>query len=178
MKHKIKSRRLKLKSLVVVILVILTFLPFAAAGQTMVVEESSDTQTTYALSMVRKLTFSAGNVHIQNTDKTSGIYTLNGLSYIRFAGTMTGLDKPQKLDGTALIMYPNPVSSMLKIELRGVENASGIIRILSLEGKELHVQKTKSPGIVTLDLRHLSKGIYLCHYNSGMVIETEKIIKQ
>ena len=60
-------------------------------AQTMYVWESNSTQTDYALSNIRKMTFSGGNVTIQKTDNSTGVYGLSGLRYLNFTDLATSI---------------------------------------------------------------------------------------
>jgi len=147
-------------------------------AQTMYVKQSSGTQTAYTLSSVRKMTFSLGNVTVQKTDNSTGVYALSGLQYLNFTDLTTSIaNLPIQLGNTNIITYPNPVTDVLNIDLTGVAS-EGTISILSLDGKVLQVQKTSGTGIVTLNLSQLPQGIYLCCYTNETEIKTVKIIKQ
>lgn len=147
-------------------------------AQTMYVKQSNGTQTAYALSNVRKMTFSAGNVTVQKTDNTTGVYALSGLKYLSFENLTTGINEPQMAAGNTLLIYPNPVTDMLTIDLTGTNNGEGHISILNLEGKVMQKQQTEGTGIVSLNLSQLPQGIYLCRYTNGTETKTVKIIKQ
>ena len=60
-------------------------------AQTMYVKESSDTQTAYTLSSIRKITFSGGNATVQKTDNSTGGYALSGLRYLNFTDLSTSI---------------------------------------------------------------------------------------
>ncbi len=147
-------------------------------AQTMYVKQSNGTQTAYALSNVRKMTFSSGNVTVQKTDNTTGVYALSGLRYLSFQDFTTGISEPQMPAGNTLLTYPNPVVDMLYIDLTGIKNGEGRISILNLEGKVMQTQKTSGMGMVTFNLSQLARGIYLCRYANMAETKTVKIIKK
>ncbi|MBN1186679.1 MAG: T9SS type A sorting domain-containing protein [Bacteroidales bacterium] len=130
-------------------------------AQTMYVKESSGSQTAYALSNVRKMTFSGGNATVQKTDNTTGVYSLSGLQYLSFEDYITSIEGQIQLDNPNFSAYPNPVNDLLNIDLTGVESL-GTISILTFEGKLLQEQKTDGAKMVTLNLSQLPPGIYLC----------------
>jgi hypothetical protein len=147
-------------------------------AQTMYVKEKSGTQTPYTLSSVRKMTFSGGNAAVQKTDNSTGVYALSGLRYLNFTDLTTGITEPTaQLGHSNLITYPNPVIDVLNIDLTGI-TGEGTISILTLEGKEIQAQNINRSSLVTLNLNHLSQGIYLCRYSTKTEIKTVKIIKQ
>jgi len=147
-------------------------------AQTMYVRESNGAQTDYALSSIRTMTFSGGNVTIQKTDNSKGIYALNGLRYLNFTDLTTSItEPPMKLGNTNLITYPNPVTDVLNIDLTDV-TVEGMISILTLEGKVMQTHKTMMNNIVSINLSYLPQGIYLCRYSNTAAIKTVKIIKR
>jgi hypothetical protein len=147
-------------------------------AQTMYIKEKSGTQTAYTLSNQRKMTFSGGNVTVQKSDNSTGVYALSGLRYMNFTNLMTGISEPtEPLGNSNMITYPIPVTDVLNIDLTG-QTGEIIISILTLEGKEILTQNTKRDCLITLNLSHLSQGIYLCRYSNTVEIKTVKIIKQ
>jgi hypothetical protein len=147
-------------------------------SQTMYVREIMGTQTSYDLSSLRKMTFSGGNVTVNKTDNSSGVYAISGLRYLNFADLTTEIAKTTiQVDHSKLITFPNPVIDALNIDLTGVIG-EGTINILTLEGKVLQTQTTRGNSLITLNISHLSQGIYLCLYITKDEIKTVKIIKQ
>lgn len=147
-------------------------------AQTMSVKEKSGTQTAYTLSSIRKMTFSGGNATVQKADNSTGIYSLSVLRNLNFIDLTTDITEPiAQLGHSNLITYPNPVNDLLDVDLTGVTE-EGTISILTLEGKVIQTQSTKGNSLITLNLSHLSQGIYLCRYSTAAEIKTVKIIKQ
>jgi hypothetical protein len=139
----------------------------------MYVNQSSGTQTAYALSNIRKMTFSSGNLTVTKTDNSTGVYALNGLQYLSFADYTVGVNAAQS-EAANIHVYPNPVGDALNIELPG----AGTIQLLSLDGKVLVSKQTNTAGITTIATGYLTKGIYICRYITATEIKTVKIIKQ
>lgn len=87
--------------------------------------------------------------------------------------------------GTSLLLttralfqtYPNPATDVFHINLTN-KDAAGTISILTTEGKVLLSQATNGRDLVTIQVQHLPKGIYLCRYASQSEIITAKIVKQ
>jgi hypothetical protein len=147
-------------------------------AQTIYIKQNTGTQTAYALSSLRKMTFSGGNATIHKTDNTTAVYALSGLRYLNFTDLTTGIAKSAKQFGHSnLFIYPNPVTDVLNIDLTGV-TGEGTISIFTLEGKVMQTQNTSGNRLTTMILSHLPKGIYLCRYSNATEIKTVKIIKQ
>jgi hypothetical protein len=147
-------------------------------AQTMYVKENSGTQTAYALSGIRKITFSTGNLTVHETNNNTWVYVLSGLSYLSFQNYVTGLEEQIQPGNATVFTYPNPVTDVLSIDLTGAGNLTGSISILTIEGKVLQEQMINSAGLVKIDLSELPQGIYLCRYVGTTDIKTVKIIKQ
>ncbi len=147
-------------------------------AQTMLVKQSDGAQAAYALSAVRKITFSSGNLTIENADNSSGIYALNGLRYLNFTDHITNLDKQPDVKEQMLDAYPNPASNVINIDLTGTGQGEGTLRLFSLEGKTVFSRQVINKEILSLDISHLPKGIYLCQYTNATVAKTVKIIKK
>jgi len=148
-------------------------------AQALYVKEHNGTETAYALSNVQKMTFSSGNAIIQKTDNTSWSYVLSELNYLSFTDP-EGIDEQQMQTGNAnnLLVYPNPATNMLNIDLTSTKREGGSISILTLDGKVMQTQKTSAANVETLNLSRLPQGIYLCCYTGKTEIRIVKIIKQ
>ena len=147
-------------------------------AQTMYVKQSNGTQTAYAYSNLRKMTFAPGIVTVQKTDNTTAVYALSSIKYLSFYDFTTGINESQTAAVNTLLTYPNPASDMLNIDLRRTKNEVGRISILNIEGKVMQTQKTSGMGILTINLSQLPQGIYLCRYTSGTETKTVKIVKK
>lgn len=141
-------------------------------AQTMCVKESSGTESHYALSNIRKITFGAGNLTVTKTDNSTWVCTLNSLQCLSFADNTTGVQATHS-ETEILHVYPNPVKDLLIIDVPGV----GTIQLLSIDGKVLQSRQVNLAGITTLATGQLPEGIYICRYSNGTLIKTVKIIK-
>ncbi len=147
-------------------------------AQTMYIKEKSATQTTYTLSSTRKMTFSGGNATVQKSDNSNDVYALSELRYLNFTNPLTSTKEPTaQLGYSNMITYPIPVNDVLNIDLTGVTGEL-TLSILTLEDKEILTQTTNGGRLISLNLSHLSEGIYLCRYSNAVEIKTVKIIKQ
>jgi len=106
-----------------------------------------------------------------------GDYMGNGFSVRCVRDIDSGISNLNSNSKICLQTFPNPVTDMLHIDLTN-NDAAGTISILSPEGKVLISQATSGKDLVTLQLQHLPKGIYLCRYANQMENITAKIVKQ
>jgi len=152
------------------------------SAQTMFVKETSGIQTEYLLSNIKMISFSSGSIDINKTDGACNIYDLSGLSYLSFADLSTGIvPLASKTKVIEIRVYPNPVADVLNINIQFPKsnNQSGVIEILSIEGKVFYTQMINSQSnIYQINTSSLSKGLYLCRINNGTTIETIKFLKQ
>jgi len=147
-------------------------------AQTMYVKESSGTQTAYTLNNIQKMSFSSGNLTITKTDNSSGVYALSDLRYLNFSDISTDLQEDLSVQNQMFKVFPNPIGDILSIDLTGMPATEGTLSILNFEGKTLLSRQVNNEGVLSLDIRSLPTGIYLCRYNNATVIKTVKIIKQ
>ena len=147
-------------------------------AQTMYVKQSNGTQTAYAYSNLRKMTFAPGIVTVQKTDNTTAVYALSSIKYLSFYDFTTGINESQTAVGNTLLTYPNPAFDKLNIDLTDTKSKEGRISILNIEGKVMQTQKTSGMDMLTINLSQLPPGIYLCRYTSGTETKTVKIVKK
>ena len=84
------------------------------------------------------------------------------------------MSKDQLLDDSILI-YPNPASNMINIELKeGILKAASVY---DLHGRLLNHQIANS-NMLTLTMNHLNAGIYLVRVQTQNRFAIKKIIKK
>jgi len=147
-------------------------------AQTMYVKENKGTQTAYVLSNIQKMSFSPGNLTVTKTDNTNGVYALNNLRYLNFTNLSTKIEEPLSFQKQMLNVYPNPVTNVLNIDLTGTAQVEGTLIIFNFEGKPVLNRQLSHEGVLSLDISHLPKGLYLCRYTNVSETQTVKIIKQ
>lgn len=147
-------------------------------AQSMHVQENAGTQSTYSLSEIRTMSFSSDQLIIHRADSSSDEYLLSDIQYLSFSDSIAVSNGPENVNDHGIKMYPNPVSGVLNIDLSGAANKSGIIYVLSVEGKLLITQRILGPGPESVDMSHLPRGIYICRFQSEAETIAVKIIKQ
>lgn len=83
----------------------------------------------------------------------------------------TGINENNNL---TIILYPNPTSSIVNIELPSLNNAQ--IELLSMDG-QLILSSTVTENVITLNLSQYSDGIYFIRILTGDGSITRKIVK-
>ncbi|GAO30340.1 hypothetical protein JCM15548_12603 [Geofilum rubicundum JCM 15548] len=151
----------------------------ALSAQTLKVKQRSGNQTAYILSNIQKMTFQDGNVNIQEKDNTTVVHALDGLRHLNFFESTTTIDRVLKQENNAnMVIYPNPFTDILNVDLRGSNDTEGSITIFCLNGRVLLTQKNNGSGPVALNLSHLPNGVFFCRYTSSTVNKSIKIIKK
>lgn len=77
-----------------------------------------------------------------------------------------------------MVAYPNPVSEMLTINIRGIETVNALIQVMDFNGR-IVLTKEISDSNINLDLSKFAAGMYLVRYkdNEGRAA-TLKVIKE
>lgn len=78
---------------------------------------------------------------------------------------------------TEALIYPNPATDRLNVELSGVVNATGY-EVFSLDGKRLLSEGVQAANRFVVPIDQLTKGVYLIrvHHENGML--TQRFMKQ
>ena len=158
----------------------LLFLLIAQFGvaQTMYVRQINNIQTTYSINNISKMTFLSGEILIDQINGNDIQYNLDSVRYIAFQLYTVGVQENNS-NKQRISVYPNPVRSILNIDLRNVVNESGTIQILSMNGSLLKSNPILlNAGTQQVDVSNLAQGVYLCKIICGQKTETIKFLKQ
>ena len=100
-----------------------------------------------------------------------------GFSIVVKDQLVVGIEEERKKESFAnLVVYPNPASTQVNINLEGIENEV-YLSLMDLSGRKLIEQiKLQGGGIQTLDLSSVEKGIYFLLFNNGEQRTVKKII--
>ncbi len=147
-------------------------------AQTMFVKTKSGTQTTYALTVIQKITFLSDSISIFKTTGETDKYELANLRYMNFTDLSSGIAELTKITNPFLL-YPNPVNSLLNIQHIGFVNQSVSITILSTDGRVVYFRELQNnTATYNIDISELHNGLYFCRISNGTIYETVKFIKQ
>lgn len=146
-----------------------------SSAQSMYYHTKDGNLITYDLINVSNMTFTNDDFVIRNANGTIDSYLISNFGQIYFQfNTALDLTVNDKL----INVYPNPVNEILNFTLFGEIKYSALLQILNLEGEVMIEQKILNSGRNPINMSQLPNGIYLCRYNNGAVITTEKIVKQ
>ena len=108
------------------------------------------------------------------TSATNGYVVGNKKTLIKYTGT-TGIG--DKTESLKFVIYPNPSQNKIHIRCSVFKTESGIIEILSLEGKRILEQEIEAgTENIELDLKNLKSGIYFCKLSTEKESITKKFI--
>jgi hypothetical protein len=147
-------------------------------AQEMFVNETNGTKTTYVLDDIQKMSFADGNLTVDKKDNSSTVYALSDLQYIDFTKPVVNINEMENAGNNSLNIYPNPANNLLHIEVKDGMGSTGTISIINLQGKVIETVQNDSNGLVSIDISHLSKGIYICRHTNSKGTKTIKFIKQ
>ena len=148
-----------------------------SSAQSMYYHTKNGATITYDLLNVSNMTFTSVNFNIRKTDGTTDSYLISNFGQIYFQFDPNLI--PEFSANDRLIhVYPNPVHDLLNLTLIGDINQGASIQILNLEGDVLLIKQIINAGNYLFNMSNYPEGIYLCRYNNGTTITTEKIVKQ
>lgn len=169
---------MKNKCLKIFSVLLFLFLTQYGIAQTMYVKQVNNIQTTYSINNISKMTFSSGNILIDQINGNDIQYNLDSVRYIAFQLYTVDVQENKSIE-QRISVYPNPVSSILNIDLRNIINERGTIQILSMNGSLLKSNPiSPNSGTQQVDVSHLAQGVYLCKIICGQKTETIKFVKQ
>lgn len=125
--------------------------------------------TLYEGSIATDLAKSIASLEI--TNNSSSYPTVLAVSK-EYQEVITGVVN-EKVEKTALVIYPNPVR--VGEELNIVANADARIKVVSLQGSTL-IQKVATGNTTTLPIVGIEAGIYILVVEDGASIQTAKLI--
>ena len=92
------------------------------------------------------------------------------------ASFMSYIDNIANVDGNnGIIIYPNPTSDQLFINLSNYSNTT--VEIFNIQGQLCHSQTLESDN-TEINIAHLQNGLYLVKIKSQAKVEVRKFIKE
>lgn len=93
------------------------------------------------------------------------------------SSTTLGLKESQSSEELTFQFYPNPTSSKVKIDFQ--ENSSGIIQVVTVDGKILIEEQFNNVSKKNINLQNFTPGVYIINIKTsqGKII-TERIVKE
>jgi len=123
----------------------------------------------------------SGEINNSFTPTLTGTYavevTQNGCVDISscYEVTITGIN--ENTFGSELVVYPNPVTELLNIDL-GERYNEIFIRVLNLAGKEVLNKSFKQQQLIELELNNIPDGLYFINIKTEDKYSTIKVVKK
>jgi len=148
----------------------------AVQAQNMYVLENNTTLTPYTIDNIKSLTFTPGNVIVNETYGNTSSYALSDIRYINF--DMTILVENHGQNAYNFSLFPNPVNDYLNINYRSNYNETMQLVIYDMQGREVYKEtiSINTEGL-KVNISNLYKGMYLCRLHNGQNSITKKFIK-
>ena len=147
------------------------------AQTTLYVTKQNKTENATTLSNVRKITFTPGNVKVEKKVGTPDSYVLSDVKSFWFK-TISTTDAPV-VPSTEAQVYPCPASSELMVDFKAANGENVIISIRNIQGQTVQTQIVKGvdgENKIKLDVSSFTAGIYLLSIETGLTMETKKLI--
>lgn len=141
-------------------------------AQTMYVRPTTGTQSAYSIATIKNLTFSNGNIVVNNTNGPNGTFALSSNRYLNFTD-LTLATPTYELVKNSFYVYPNPVTTVLNITNQDPTQIFSHLEIISLEGRVVIAQNSTQVAVADLP-----QGMYFCKITSDNQIQTVKFLKQ
>lgn len=134
------------------------------AQNTMNLIEKSGTQTSYALSSIKKITFTEGNMMVIKKDGTTNAFSLLQIRSLLFDRAIA-IEEVRFVEKGDLMFYPNPAKNQLTIQYESTTAEDVQIQIIDVLGKVViretfHTQT--GTNRMSLSVDQLKQGLYLC----------------
>jgi ELWxxDGT repeat protein len=146
----------------------------------------ADSGTTSAIGLWASDGTKAGTSKLFNASYMGIPYIFNGMVFFSNFGsgigyelyyyvpTVTGINS--YVNNSNSVVYPNPSAGIFN--LTSAKMQKGMVSVTSLLGEQVYNEKLDVTAMPTINLSHLTNGIYLLHIADGNIIQTQKIIIQ
>jgi hypothetical protein len=159
-----------------VILIFAFEIAMLKAQSTLYVKERSGSQSSYPLTEMRKIDFSAGSLSVTKNNGAAQTIALNDLRLLSFKNYFLGIPDPGSVQNNTIKLYPNPVNNTLQIEYSGDNKTGYILEIHDIQGHRIQQNLLRSKT-VSIDVTNLKAGVYLCHIQDQSGVTDTKFIK-
>ncbi len=111
----------------------------------------------------------------------ANIYYQNFKKIMSMADIIYGIDDPKGFSANDVMVYPNPASAFVNVEVKSSTAVSYKLQLFDLSGRQLRESNEKAvPGIThsRMDLSGITPGIYIVKINSKTGSSSQKLIVQ
>ncbi|WP_162053457.1 T9SS type A sorting domain-containing protein [Pontibacter pamirensis] len=115
------------------------------------------------------------------TSLTIGFKVINQLtSSSTSAMSVSGDSATSAALGAKLVLYPNPASNLVNVELREAGDGDAVVNLYSMSGSVLMTQKETATGLMktVLDVSKLQQGLYIIEVITSNGRATQRFVKE
>ena len=141
---------------------------FALAQTEVTVVENSGTSTTFVVSDLGKIYFSAERMYVDAGDGTVNDFAVSDIQKLTFNSSPVGVD--QQENHSSALIYPNPATNFIRIATEDQQTLH--VRLYALTGQLLSDSYCQPNEEVNIS--HLPSGIYFVKVNDM----TYKLLKK
>jgi len=147
-------------------------------AQNLNVLQKGGSQTRIAIHNIKTLTFLQGNVNINLKAGPPLSFSLSDIRNINFTPT-TDIQLPEFSKTENIHLFPNPANNYIKIILNSLVGADVELKITSLDGRIVYMQKLNSGenDQHTINVSSWANGIYYLFIQDGKNISSKKFLK-
>lgn len=141
--------------------------------------EKSGSLTSYALSTIKKITFTEDNMMVQKQDGTTNAFSLIQIRSLLFDVAIP-VEEVHLAEKGKLMFYPNPTKNLLTIQYESTTTENVQIQIIDAMGKEViretfHIQT--GTNRMLLSVNQLKQGMYFCRFSNRDIQLVGKFLK-
>jgi hypothetical protein len=150
--------------LLLTMLLVLTSIGFSGLkAQKLFLWKQDGTQDPFALSTIKTLTFSSGNLILSSNSGSSDTYSLSALKKITFDNSTSGQNDVLAVTPNLIGMYFNSVENL--VYLKSVPKNNSRVLIYRINGV-ISMQSQVSAGNQSINVSSLASGFYLLKINN------------
>ncbi|MDR3704661.1 MAG: T9SS type A sorting domain-containing protein [Paludibacteraceae bacterium] len=154
---------MKKQILIAVVLLCGSLCMHATDVQSLVVQAKGGSESTCALSGVRKITFSGGTMSMVKKDATQSDYTISNVQKLLFGLRTSAINE---VTTSSLKAYPNPAKEVLNVD--GISKVDNLC-LYNLTGSELSVNYSLVNNGLQISTGSLPKGLYILKVNNQII---------
>ena len=171
---------INIKKSSLVLLLFISTIGVQAQG-TLYVKEKAGTKTSYDLSTVRKLTFSATNVNVNLKSGGTTSYGISAVQRFSFVDYDLPLSTAEiSSNSSNVLLYPNPVSDFINLSIESSKVGSAQLEIVDIQSKVVFSQNLVTQigkTSVSIPASQLNQGSYVCRIQQEGKLDFVKFIK-
>lgn len=147
-------------------------------AQSIYLTEKNGNSSQIAMSNLRSVTFSTGNLFMNLKTGAPTSFALASVRSLKFLPPILG----QKLvpQDQLFNLFPNPVNDIFTLSLSGLKSGNTLVEVVDLQGGVI-LQKTfngESISDFSINLTTLQSGMYFCRCINGSEMSSIKFIKK